>query len=70
MVSTVDNAKNVNEAHEGVVKGLLNTGSIIAAFVKLGKYKVTFFARATYQNESQSQDHTLGLGEHLTLQIC
>ena len=42
MVSTVDNAKNVNEAHEGVVKCLLNTGSIIAAFVKLGKGKVIF----------------------------
>ena len=38
----MDNARNMNEASKGVVKGLLNTGSITAAFAKLGKGKVIF----------------------------
>ena len=55
MVSTVDNAKNVNEAHEGVVKGLLTTGSITAAFEKSGKGKVTFSHRQHTKMEAKAE---------------
>ena len=55
MVSTVDNAKNLNEAREGVVKGLLTTGSITAAFEKSGKGKVTFSHRQHTKMEAKAE---------------
>ena len=55
MVSTADNAKNLNEACEGVVKGLLTTGSITAAFEKSGKGKVTFSHRQHTKMEAKAE---------------
>jgi len=67
-VSTVDNAKNANEAHEGVVKGLLMTGSITAAFEKSGKGKVTFLHRQHTKTEAKYvQDH---IDLHINLKLC
>ena len=51
----MDNAKNSNEAREGVVEGLLTTGSITAAIEKSRKGKVTFSHRQHTKMEAKAE---------------
>ncbi|KAL6302647.1 hypothetical protein BKA93DRAFT_736322, partial [Sparassis latifolia] len=52
-VTVADEAKDVDEARTAVVKGLLENGSITAAFERKGKGKVTYSHRQHTRTETK-----------------
>jgi hypothetical protein len=55
VIASADNAKNAQEVRDTTVKGILDPQSIMAAFERQGKDKVTFSHRQHTKTESRAE---------------